>query len=285
MKVESLFLALVLATSSVAADTVRILHTGGKTGTTAIITNEYATGFKKSFATVEAEGPGGCVPVLSQAQQNKTPTLIVWDSSALPNDECRAELTKHEPVATYGVYFSLCTSAENNFTMKDFLRGGSRVALSTPFPFWDQWYKSVSAATGKSYTSVPVGDSGKLVLSLVSKETDWAILNGLRANALVKDGKLKCVASTNPKGENGLPFIGSAIPNFNNGELILAWGTYVVNATPEQKAKIESTLIDIHKTAEFQQFLNKSSIVDYTLQPVAERTKFYNGMVRLMSGK
>lgn len=287
MNIAKLLAALVVAFSvnAFASDTVKIMHTGGKTGTTAIIANEYANEFKKNFAKVETVGPGGCIPVLNALKSEKDPVLVLWDSGLLPTDECRPEFVKNPPVATFGVYFMLCTSAENNFTLSDFVRSNSRVALSTPFAFWDKWFQNVAAKTGTAYTPIPVGDSGKLVLSLISKETDWAMINGQRAYAQMQDKKLKCVASTNPLGESGLPFIGASIPNFDRGELILGFGTYVVNASTADRAKIESTLIALHKSAQFQTFLQNSKFVDHTASPDVAKKKFYNSMVTVMSGK
>lgn len=287
MKITKLLAALAVAFSAnvFASDTVKIMHTGGKSGTTSIIANEYASEFKKNFAAAEANGPGGCVPVLNALKSEKDPVLVLWDSGLLPTDECRPEFVKNPPVATFGVYFMLCTSAENNFTLSDFVRGNSRVALSTPFAFWDKWYRDVAATTGTAYTPVPVGDSGKLVLSLISKETDWAMINGQRAHAQMQDKKLKCVASTNPAGEAGLPFIGASIPNFDRGELILGFGTYVANASTADRAKIESTLTNFHKSEQFQKFLQGSRFVDHTHSSDAVKKKFYNNMVKTMSGK
>lgn len=287
MKISTFLAAIAITASSVAfaADTVKIMHTGGKSGTTSVIANEYAGEFKKNFASVEATGPGGCLPVLNALKSEKDPVLVLWDSGLLPNDECRPEFVKNPPVSTFGVYFMLCTNAENNYTLDDFLKGNSRVALSTPFAFWDKWYKDVASKTGAKYTPVPVGDSGKLVLSLISKETDWAILNGQKAYAQMQDKKLKCVASTNPAGEAGLPFIGSSIPGFDRGELILGFGTYVVNGSPSDRAKIESTLTAFHKSAQFQKFLQNSKFVDHTASPDVAKKKFYDGMVTVMSGK
>lgn len=288
MKTNKLFAILfagLMAVAAQAGDSIKIYHTGGKTGTTSIIANEYATEFKTKFKTAEASGPGGCLPVLNALKNEKDPVLILWDASMLPIDECRDEFVKNQPIATFAVYFFLCTSAENNFTLQDFIKGGTRVALSTPFSFWDQWYKGVGSAVGAKYTHVPVGDSGKLVLSLVSKETDWAILNGQRAYAQMKDNKLRCVASTNPNGEAGLPYIGNVLGTFNRGELMLGFGTFVANASAADRERIESTLINLHKSESFQKFLQNGNFVDHTNSAAATKKKFYDNMVRVMSGK
>lgn len=288
MKIAKYLLTLTLffISTTIMADTgIQVLHTGGKSGTTAIIANEYASEFKKNFTTVTAAAPGGCLPVLGALKTIKDPVLILWDTGLLPTDECRPEFVKNPTVATFAAYFFLCTSAENNFTLSDFLKGGSKVALSTPFSFWDKWFKDVSAVTTATYTPVPVGDSGKLVLSLISKETDWAILNGQRAYAQMQDKKLKCVASTNPAGEAGLPFLGNSIKGFDRAELMLGFGTYVVNAQPADREKIESMLKDIHKSANFQKFLQSGNFVDYTNSAAPIKKKFYDNMIKVMSGK
>lgn len=277
--------ALVVSTAGYASDNMKIFHTGGKSGTTSIIANEYASEFKTKFKTVEATGPGGCLPVLAALKNERDPTLVLWDSGLLPTDECRPEFVKHAPITTFAAYFFLCTSAENNLTLNDFVKGGNRVALSTPFSFWDKWYRDVGAATGGVHVPVPVGDSGKLVLSLVSKETDWAILNGQRAYAQMQDKKLRCVASTNPAGEAGLPFLGAAIKGFDRAELMLGFGTYVVNADAADQAKIQTILADFHKSPGFQKFLQSGNFVDHTHSPVPVKKKFYDNMVRIMSGK
>jgi len=287
MKITKLLAALAVAFSvnALASDTVKIMHTGGKSGTTSVIANEYANEFKKHFAKVETIGPGGCIPVLNTLKSEKDPVLVLWDSGLLPTDECRPEFVKNPPVATFGVYFMLCTSAENNFTLSDFKRGNSRVALSTPFAFWDRWYRDIAAKTGAAYTSVPVGDSGKLVLSLISKETDWAMINGQRAYAQMQDKKLRCVASTNPAGEAGLPFIGNSIAGFDRGELILGFSAYVANAKTADREKIESVLINLHKSEQFQTFLKNSKFIDHTVSAPAVKKNFNDNMIRIMSDK
>lgn len=287
MKLAKIFAlaALVISSAVHATDSIKILHTGGKTGTTSIIASEYANELKTKFKNVDATGPGGCLPVLNSIKADQTPTVVLWDSGLLPTDECRPEFVKNSPVTTFAAYFFLCTSAENKLTLDDFIKTGGRVALSTPFSFWDAWYKDVSALTKALYTPVPVGDSGKLVLSLISKETDWAILNGQRAIAQMQDKKLRCVASTNPSGEVGLPFLGNAIKDFNRAELMLGFGTFVVNATPSDRAKIEAAVADIHKSPAFQKFLQSGNFVDHTFSVNTTKTKFYNNMVRVMSGK
>jgi len=283
-KILTVSAALLASSAALAGDSMKIFHTGGKSGTTSIIANEYATEFKTKFKTAEASGPGGCLPVMAALKNEKEPVLVLWDSGLLPTDECRPEFTKHAPVATFAAYFFLCTSAENNLTLNDFVKGGQRVALSTPFAFWDKWYREVSTVTKGNHTSVPVGDSGKLVLSLVSKETDWAILNGQRAYAQMQDKKLKCVASTNPSGEAGLPFLGSAIKGFDRAELMLGFSTFVANANTADRAKIESVLTEFHKSPGFQKFLQSGNFVDHTHSPAATKKKFYDNMVRVMSG-
>lgn len=284
-KIITLAAALAMSTVALAGDNIKIFHTGGKSGTTSIIANEYATEFKTKFKSVEASGPGGCLPVLAALKNEKEPLLVLWDSGLLPTDECRPEFTKHAPVTTFAAYFFLCTSAENNLTLNDFVKGGQRVALSTPFSFWDRWYRDVGAVTKGSHTSVPVGDSGKLVLSLVSRETDWAILNGQRAYAQMQDKKLRCVASTNPAGEAGLPFLGSVINGFDRAELMLGFATFVANADTGDRSKIQSTLTDFHKTPSFQKFLQSGNFVDHTHSPAQTKKKFYDNMVNVMSGK
>lgn len=284
-KFISFIFALAASTATFANDSIKIFHTGGKTGTTALIANEYSAEFKTKYKNVEVAGPGGCLPVLSALKTEKDPVLVLWDTGLLPTDECRSEFVKNPPVTVFATYFFLCTSAENNFTLADFIKGKQRVALSTPFSFWDKWYKDIGTATGSSFTPVPVGDSGKLVLSLISKETDWAILNGQRAYAQMQDKKLRCVASTNPAGEAGLPFIGSSIKGFDQANLMLGFSTFVWNASSQEKVKIESIVADFHKSANFQKFLQGSNFVDHTHSQPTVKKNFFDNMVKVMSGK
>lgn len=279
--------AIVLAASSASAteSSLKIMHTGGKTGSTSVIASEYSNTFKKTFSKVEVVGPGGCVPVISQLRSDKTPTLVIWDTGMLPDENCRNVLTKQPPVATYGVYFALCTKAGLNLGLTDFLQSESRVALSTPFAYWRNWYQEVSSSLGTKFTPVPVGDSGKLVLSLISRETDWALLNGHRAYAQMKDNKLNCVATTNPDGENGLPYIGNFIIGFDRSTVLLGWGVYVANATDDQRAAIETELINIHQSLEFRKFAKKSNIIDHTNSADYVKEKFVTDTIRIMSGQ
>lgn len=284
------FIALAVASitfaSAQAGDTLKIYHTGGKTGTSMIFANEYAKDFKTKYKSVEATGPGGCLPVLKSLKDDTTTdTLVLWDTGVVGSDECRPEYVKHEPMSVFVSYYMLCTSADNNLTLNDFAKGNGRVALNVPLDFWANWFRDFGKASGANFTPVPVGDSGKLILSLVSKETDWAFIPGQRARAQVKDKKLRCVASTNPNGEDGLPFVGSVAPGFDRSELLLGWASYVKNASPADKAKIEAEVIAFHKSAEFQKFMKDTYIVDYTLGSAEKRKKFFDHMIHVMSGK
>lgn len=283
------FLALmclsVAAFGAAANDSLLILQSGGQTGFTRIVADQYANEYRKHYKSVEAVTPGGCLPVIAGIKENKGPVVVVWETGALPNDSCRTEFTKQKPMATFGGYFYLCTAKDNNFTVEDFAAGRGRVALSTPFAFWDKWYKDLGAHIGVQYSPVPVGDSGKLVLSLLSKETDWAVLNGQRALVQIKENKLKCVASLNPSGENGYPYLGKYVKNFPNSAMLLGTNVYVTNASSAEKKKIEDILLNLHRTSEFQDFLIKGMFIDYTLSDTVSKDKFYNNMIKVMSGK
>ncbi len=275
----------VASTAALANDSLLILQTGGQTGFTRVIADQYAGEYRKHYKNVEAVTPGGCLPVMASIKDNKGPVLVVWETSVLPNDTCREFFTKQKPLVTFGGFSYLCTAKDSNLTVEDFAAGRGKVAISIPFPFWDKWFKDLGAHLGVQYQGVPVGDTGKMVLSLLSKETDWSVLNGQRALAQMKDNKLKCVASLNPNGESGLPYLGKFVKNFPNSQLLLGTNAYVANANAAEKKKIEEILINIHKTQEFQDFLLKGMYIDYTLADPVTKDKFYNNMVRVMSGK
>lgn len=284
-KFIAIIAAFVMSAVAHAGDNLKIYHTGGKTGTSMIYANEYAKELKSKYPGVEATGPGGCLPTLRALKNDKeqsVESIVLWDTGMLGTKECRPEFSKQEPISVFGSYYMLCTSAENNFTLTDFAKGG-RVALNVPLEFWANWYRDFGAVNGVKYTNVPVGDSGKLILSLVSKESDWAILPGQRARAQVQDKKLRCVASTNPAGEDGLPFVGSVAKGFDRAELLLAWASFAANAPAGNKAKIEADIGAIHKSPEFQDLMKKGHVVDYTHAPTAEKKKFYEHMIHVMS--
>ena len=287
LKLHKLITFAALGIMSVAAhanDNLKIYHTGGKTGTSMIFANEYAKDFKPKHKAVEAIGLGGCAPTLRALKTDKEPSVVLWDTGMLPIEECNSEFTKQPPVTLFVSYYMLCTSAENNYTLADFAKGG-RVALNVPLDFWSNWYRDFGAVNNTRYTNVPVGDSGKQILSLVSKETDWAMIAGQRARAQMQDKKLRCVASTNPAGEEGLPFVGTVAKGFDRSELLLAWASYVTNASAVDRAKIESNLGALHKSPEFQKFMREGHIVDYTHAPAAAKKKFYEHMIHVMGSK
>ena len=273
----------IMATAAHAVENLKIYHTGGRTGTSMIFAGEYAKDFKNKYKSADVFGLGGCLPTLSSLKNDKESSIVLWDTGMLAVNECRIEFTKNQPVSLFGSYYMLCTSAENNFTLNDFAKGG-RVALNVPLEFWADWYRDFGAANGVKYTNIPVGDSGKLILSLVSKETDWAIIPGQRARAQMQDKKLRCVASTNPAGEDGLPFVGIVAKGFDRAELLLAWASYVGNPAGN-RTKIEADIVNLHKTPEFQKFIKDNFIVDYTNAPAAAKKKFYDHMIRVMTPK
>lgn len=274
--------AMIFTGSMVAAQAndIVIVHTGGKTGTNAIIANEYAAEFKKHYKDVQAIGPGGCVPALDYVRRNpKQAVVFLYDVSNLGSDECRDTLLKMKSTAVFGVHHWLCTNATSGLTLRDFLQGGSKVGLSTPFSLWDSWYRdAMKASNGKPMTGVPVGDSGKLVLSLLSKETDWTLLNGQRAYAQSKEGKLKCVATTNPKGEKDLPYLGNSLPNFARNRVILGWNTVVLNAGADEN-KIQGLVKQYHSGTTFRKFAEANLIIDETNSDQKSKDEFYQYML------
>lgn len=274
----------IMSMAAYANDNLKIYHTGGKTGTSMIFANEYVKDFKPKHKVVDAIGLGSCMPTLRALRTDKEPSVVLWDTGMLPVEECKSEFTKQPPVTLFVSYNMICTSAENNYTLADFAKGGS-VGLNAPLEFWANWYRDFGAVNGVRYTNVPVGDSGKLILSLVSKETDWAMLPGQRARAQMQDKKLRCVATTNPAGEEGLPFVGTVAKGFDRSEVLLAWASYVANASTANRANIEAGLVSLHKTPEFQKFMRDGHIVDYTHAPAATKKKFYEHMIRVMSPK
>jgi hypothetical protein len=266
-------------TAAAQANDLVVVHSGGKTGTNAIIANEYLTEFQRHYSKVSAIGPGGCRPALDMIKKNPRQSFVfLYDVSSLGASECRDELLSMKSTAVFGVHHWLCTSAENQLTLQDFLKGGHKVGLSTPFPLWKSWYDEALAITGgRPATGVPVGDSGKLVLSLLNKETDWTLLNGQRAKAQMEANKLKCVATTNPSGEVGLPYLGNSIPNFKRNRVILGWNTVVINAGADQR-KIESLLQGFHN-GNFRLFAEKNLITDTTNSDAKTRDNFYQAML------
>lgn len=276
--------AMVVAVSVHATDNLKIYHTGGKTGSSMILATEYAKDLKDKHKSVEVLGLGGCMPTLRSLKSDKEPSIVLWDGGMFPIEECRTEFTKQAPVSFLVVYYSLCTSAENNFSLNDFIKGG-KVGLNVPLDFWANWYRDFGAGHGIQYTHIPVGDSGKQILSLISKETDWSFIAGNRAKAQMQDKKLRCVATTNPAGENGLPFLGTVAKNFDRTELVLAWFSYVANASANDKAQIESQISALHKSPEFQKFLLNGGIVDYTHSTSEAKRKMLDRITNVMSGK
>lgn len=266
--------------SGAIANDVVIVHTGGKTGTNAIIANEYLAEFRKHYKDVQAIGPGGCVPALEYVRRNPNQAVVfLYDVSALGSEPCRDPLLKMKSTAVFGVHHWLCTNATSGLTLRDFLQGGSKVGLSTPFPLWDSWYRdAMKVSNGKPMIGVPVGDSGKLVLSLLSKETDWTLLNGQRAHAQSKEGKLKCVATTNPTGEQGLPYLGTSLPNFARNRVILGWNTVIVNAGADQN-KIQGLVKQYHAGSNFKKFADTNLIIDETNSDPKTKDQFYQYML------
>jgi hypothetical protein len=288
IKITKFLAAICLSTaafSAAASDYLMVINTGNPTGATRIVADQYATEYRKHYKSVEALTPGGCLPVIAGIKENKGPTVVIWDNSVLFNDTCKSEFTKQKQIATFGGYYYLCTAKENNLTVQDFAEGRGRVALLPPFPFWDKWFKDMGTHLGVQYLTMPVGDSGKVILSLLSKETDWALVNSQRALVQIKENKLKCVASLNPAGENGYPYLGKYNKNFPNSSMLLGTNVYVTNASATEKKKIEDILLNFHRTSEFQNFILRSVLTDYTLADPVSKDKFYETMIKSSSVK
>ena len=66
---------------------------------------------------------------------------------------------------------------------------------------------------------------------------------------------------------------------------MLGFGTFVVNASAADQSHIESALVNLHKSENFQKFLQKGNFVDHTNSAAPAKKKFYDNMVRVMSGK
>lgn len=268
-----------------ANDRITIVHTGGKTGFTNVLAKQYSDAFTSSFKNVEVVAPGGCLPTLSYLKNNtKEPVVVMWDTGSSPVDACRIEFSKHNAAATMAVYHVLVTN-NKNATMADFTSGKGKVGISTPFRFWTDLVNDIERSTGNKFEGiVPVGDSGKQVLSLKSGEIDWTLLNGSRAYEQVEAGNFKAIATMDPKGTPGVPFIGTTIKGLDT-DVLLGWGVYIANVEPGDRAKIEESIKAFHETKVWKEFAKKFYIQDQTLVPVVKRNEFYQYIMKSMSTK
>lgn len=275
-----------LASAALATDdVVKVLHTGGRTGSVTSIAMEYQDEFKKTYAKVDTTGPGGCVPALAAAARSNDPTLIIWHSGDVANDDCKKEFAKQSAVSVFVTHFLLCGRTTDNPTLANFTKNASKVGLPTPFAFWDRWFRDMAAHSKALHTQVPVGDSGKLVLSLLSGETDWVLLNTHRAQLQFADNKIKCVATTNPQGELGMPFLGNIFPTFDRANIGWHVSTYVIGGSRDQQLRIEYTVKNLHNSQEFKNFLSQGYFVDYTHATVTEQKKLIDRIINQYSVK
>ena len=275
-----------LASAALATDdVVKVLHTGGRTGSVTNIAMEYSDELKKTYAKVDVSGPGGCVPVLAAAARSSDPTLIIWHSIDVGNADCKKEFAKQSVVSVFVTHYLLCGRASDNPTLDNFTKNASRVGLLYDFPFWDKWFKDMAVHSKALHTYVPVGDSGKQVLSLMSGETDWVLVNSHRAKLQLADKKIKCVATTNPQGELGAPFLGNTFPKFDRADLGWHVSTYVIGGSRDQQLRVENIVKNLHKSQEFKNFLDQGNFVDYTYTTATERGKLIDRIVNQYSVK
>ena len=267
-----------------ASDRITIIHTGGKTGFTAVLAKQYSDAFAESYKNIEVIAPGGCIPVLSHLKNNtKDPIVVMWDTGNIPA-ECKAEFSKQNAASTMSVYFALVTN-NKNATIEDFIKGKGKIGIAPPFKFWTGFVNDIERSTGNKFEGIlPVGDSGKQVLSLKSGEVDWVFLNGSRAYEQVEAGNFKAVASTDPKGQGDIPFVGARIKNFGT-DVFLGWGVYITNLDTADRAKFEETIRKLHETKNWKEFTKKFYLVDSTLNSPTKRNEIYRSNMNAMSTK
>ena len=165
---------------------------------------------------IEYVWTGNCANGLSTINNIRGPWISMLDVASNLNESCTNWPAKEEVLAVESSPVRLCVRADSELTLDDFTKPNDNKILlghSTPANVFQSWAENFNLAAGSNIQNVPYNSSGGARRGLLAGDVDAVFISTGNSNKLMNSGDGKCLATTNPNGEDryGLPALKDSI--------------------------------------------------------------------------